>query len=308
MDKTILIATEKPFSAETINIIRQKIDQATGFNLTLLEGYTTKNELLEALIGVDGLVVRSDKINAEILKSSDNLRIIIRAGSGYDNIDLDAAIEKDIVVMNTPGQNANAVAELAFALMLVLIRKNFQGNIGTELKGKRIGMQGYGNIGKCMGLIAKGFGMRICAYDPYISPIIMENDGVECCESLAKLFSDCDFISVNIPINKETIKTIDYNLLSKTKKNAVLVNTARKEVINEADLMQWLQESQGFRYASDIAPDCRKEIVEKYPDKTLFTARKMGAQTNEANIHGATAAIQQIINFFEKGDRTYQVN
>jgi len=308
MDKTILIATEKPFSAETIKIIKQKIDQTTGFNLTLLEKYTTKYELLEALNGIDSLVVRSDKINAEIINSSENLKIIIRAGSGYDNIDLDAAIEKDIVVMNTPGQNANAVAELAFALMLVLIRKNFQGNIGTELKGKKIGMLGYGNIGKCMGLIAKGFGMRICAYDPYISPILIENEGVECFESLPNLFSDCDFISVNIPINEETNKSIDYNLLSKTKKNAVLVNTARKEVINEADLIKWMQESDGFKYTSDIAPDCREEMVKKYPDKILFTARKMGAQTNEANIHGATAAVQQIIDFFEKSDRTYQVN
>ena len=210
--------------------------------------------------------------------------------------------------MNTPGQNANGVAELAFALMLVLIRKKFQGKIGTELKGKRIGMQGYGNIGKCMASIARGFDMHVCAYDPYISAIIMENDGVEYYPSLEKLFSDCDFISVNIPANEETIKCIDYGLLSKTKENAVLVNTARKEVINETDLMKWMEETEGFQYASDIGPDCSEEIIEKFPDKTLFTARKMGAQTNEANIHGATAAIQQIINFFEKGDRTYQVN
>jgi len=308
MDKTILIATEKPFSAETIDIITQKIDQATGIKLSLLEGYTAKSELIQALKGVYGLVVRSDKVNAEILNRVEELRIIVRAGSGYDNIDLEAATEKDIVVMNTPGQNANAVAELAFALMLVLIRKKFQGKIGTELKGKRIGMQGYGNIGKCMASIAKGFDMHVCAYDPYISSIIMENDGVECYASPTRLYSDCDFISVNIPANEETIKSIDYKLLSKTKKNTVLVNTARKEVINETDLMKWMEESDGFLYTSDIAPDCNEDIVEKFPDKILFTARKMGAQTNEANINGATAAVQQIIDFFEKDDRTYQVN
>ena len=308
MDKTILIATNKPFYVETIGIIKQKVDQATGFKLRLLEGYTHQSELLQTLEGIDGLVVRSDKINAEIINNVEDLKIIVRAGSGFDNIDLDAASEKEIVVMNTPGQNANAVAELAFGLMLVLIRNKFQGNIGTELKGKRIGMQGFGNIGKCMASIAKGFDMHVCAYDPYISRIIMENDGVECHANLTNLYKNSDFISVNIPANEETIKCIDYNLLSKTKKKAVLINTARKEVINEADLIKWMEESEEFQYASDIAPDCSEEIVEKFSDRTLFTARKMGAQTKEANLNGATAAIQQIIDFFDKDDRTYQVN
>ena len=308
MSKTILIATEKPFAGEAIDKIRKKIENAGGYHLELLEAYSDKSALLKAVENVDALIVRSDKVTAEVIDASKNLKIIVRAGSGFDNIDLDKASEKGIVVMNTPGQNANAVAELAFGMMLGLIRNKYDGTPGTELQYKRIGMHGYGNIGKCMAIIAKGFSMKTYAYDLYLSKAVVEQDGVNYCKSAEELYSTCDFISINIPANEETIKCIDYKLLSKTKEGVLLINTARKELIDEAGLLKWMEESPRFLYVSDIKPDCVDEINSKYGKRTLFTTNKMGAQTAEANINAGVASVTQIIRFFKDDDRTFQVN
>ncbi len=308
MSKTILIATEKPFAGEAIVKIRKIIENAAGYHLELLEAYNDKSTLLKAVEMVDALIVRSDKVTAEVIGASKNLKIIVRAGSGFDNIDLDKASEKGIVVMNTPGQNANAVAELAFGMMLGLIRNKYDGTPGTELKNKRIGMHGYGNIGKCMAIIAKGFSMKTYAYDLYLSKAVVEQDGVNYCKSAEELYSTCDFISINIPANEETIKCIDYKLLSKTKDGALLINTARKELIDEEGLLKWMEDSPRFLYASDIKPDCTDEINKKCSKRTLFTSKKMGAQTAEANINSGVASVNQIVRFFEDDDRIFQVN
>ncbi len=308
MSKTILIATEKPFAGEAIDRIRNIIENTDGYRLELLEGYSNKSDLLKAVENANALIVRSDTVTADVIDATQNLKIVVRAGSGFDNIDLDKASEQGIVVMNTPGQNANAVAELAFGMMLGLIRNKYDGTPGTELKDKRIGMHGYGNIGKRMAAISKGFNMIACAFDPYLSKAVIELDGVAYCESAEELYSTCDFISINIPANEETIRCIDYSLLSKTKDGALLINTARKELIEEEGLLKWMEASPRFLYASDIKPDCVDEINEKYNERTLFTSKKMGAQTAEANINAGVASVNQIIGFFENNDRTFQVN
>jgi len=308
MSKTILIATEKPFAGEAIDRIRNIIENTGGYRLELLEGYSDKSDLLKAVENVDAIIVRSDKVTTGVIDASKNLKIVVRAGSGFDNIDLGEASEKGIVVMNTPGQNANAVAELAFGMMLALMRNKYDGTPGTELKDKRIGMHGYGNIGKCMAIIAKGFNMKANAYDPYLTKAIIEQYGVTYCETIQELYSTCDFISINIPANEETVRCIDYSLLSKMKNGAMLINTARKELIDEEGLLKWMEESSHFRYVSDIKPDCVDEINEKYSKRTLFTTKKMGAQTAEANINAGVASVNQIIGFFENDDRTFQIN
>ena len=252
------------------------------------------------------MIIRSDKATSEVL-ASERLKIIVRAGAGYNNVDLDAATKNDIVVMNTPGQNSNAVAELAFGMMTYIARGQFNGKSGSELKDKKLGIHAYGNVGKRIASIAKGFGMEVYAYDAFVSKEDIEKDGVTAVDSADDLYSTCQYISLHIPANEQTAKSIDYNLLSKLPKGGVLVNTARKEVINEEDLMKIMENRKDFKYLSDIAPDCKADF-EKYEGRYFFTPKKMGAQTIEANVNAGHAAAVQIINFLNNGDTTFKVN
>ncbi|MEN8154080.1 MAG: 3-phosphoglycerate dehydrogenase [Acidobacteriota bacterium] len=307
MSKTILVATSKPFAKKAVESILE-IGEKRGYEVRLLESYTEEQQLLDAVKGVNALIIRSDKINSRVIDSSDNLKIVVRAGAGYDNVDLDAASGKNIVVMNTPGQNSNAVAELAFGMMAFMARNKFNGKSGTELKGKKLGIHAYGNVGKFVAGIAKGFGMETYAYDPFIDASVIENDGVKSVNSAEELYSTCQYISLHIPSNEKTKNSINFDLLSKMPKGATLVNTARKEVVHEESLLKMLKEREDFNYLSDIAPDCADDITAEYDSRTLFTPKKMGAQTAEANINAGIASINQIIDYFEKNDTTFQVN
>ncbi len=308
MSKTILVATEKPFAKLAVERMKEVVAKNPDFELKLLENYTDKQELLDAVKDADGLIIRSDKVTREVLDAADNLKVVARGGAGYDNIDLDAATEKGICVMNTPGQNSNAVAELAFGMMLNLVRHHYVGKPGTELRGKSIGIHAYGNAGKCVARLARGFGMDIYAYDPYVDESIMKADDVTPVDSREALYSKCDFISLHIPGNPDTVKSINYDLLSNMKEGAALINTARKEVIDEEGLKKMFAERPDFCYGSDLTPDCKDEITATCGDRTFFTAKKMGAQTAEANINAGVAAVTQIMDFFKKGDETFRVN
>jgi D-3-phosphoglycerate dehydrogenase len=303
----ILVATVKPFIPEAVEKI-EKIASDAGYEFILLEKYADQGEFIDAVADVDALIIRSDKATREVIEAAKNLKIIVRAGAGYDNIDLEAASEKGIVAMNTPGQNSNAVAELALGMMVYLVRNGFNGKAGTELKGKKLGLHAYGNVGKLIAGIAKGFGMDVFAFDPFISKDVIEGDDVVCIESAEELYSTCNFVSLNIPATAETKSSINYELLSKMPEPAVLVNTARKEVVHEDDLLRVFADREDFSYISDIAPDCKDVIAEKYPGRFFFTPKKMGAQTAEANINAGAAAMTQIKNFLENGDKTFQVN
>jgi D-3-phosphoglycerate dehydrogenase len=303
----VLIATDKPFAAVAVNGIKEICDNA-GFGLVKLEKYKTQDELKAAVKDVDAIIIRSDIVDKEIIDAADKLKIVVRAGAGYDNIDLAAASAKGICVMNTPGQNANAVAELAIGMMIALNRNNYDGSSGVELRGKKFGIHGYGNIGKILALIAKGLGMKVYAHDPFIDKVIIENDGVVCEEDVNNLYQKCQYVSVNIPANSKTKNSINYELLSSMPVGATLVNTARKEIIDEAGLLKVFAERSDFRYISDVAPDCTPEISEKYKGRFLFTVKKMGAQTAEANINAGLAAARQIVGFIQKGDATFKVN
>jgi len=305
--KKVLVATVKPFAPAAVKQIQTIIEDA-GYEFVLLEKYADQSDFINAVADVDALIIRSDKATAEVINTAKNLKIIIRAGAGYDNIDLAAATEKNVVAMNTPGQNSNAVAELALGMMVYLARNQFNGTAGKELRGKNLGMHAYGHVGKLVGEIAKGFGMKLYAYDPYISKEIIENDGVEYVDDIKDLYSKCDYVSLHIPANDETKGSINYDLISLMPENATLVNTARKEVINETDLIKAFENIKGFKYISDIAPDCNAEISEKFPGRFFFTPKKSGAQTSEANINAGVAAANQIRDFFEKGDTKFQVN
>ncbi|PLW92282.1 MAG: 3-phosphoglycerate dehydrogenase [Marinilabiliales bacterium] len=303
----VLIATEKPFAPAAVQSIREIVENA-GFELALLEKYTDKAQLFEAVKDADALIVRSDKITAEVVEQTQNLKIVVRAGAGYDNLDLEALTAKGVVAMNTPGQNSNAVAELALGMMVSIARNNYAGTSGSELKGKSLGIHAYGYVGKGVATIAKGFGMKVYAYDPFIDKSIMINDGVEVVDSVEELYSKCRYISLHIPANEHTKESINYNLLMSMPKGATLVNTARKEVIHEDDMLRVLSEREDFRYASDIAPDNKEIIANKFEGRFFFTPKKMGAQTSEANINAGIAAANQIVAFIKEGDRTFQVN
>lgn len=303
----VLIATVKPFAPIAVEQIRKIVENA-GYQFALLEKYENQDALKQAASEADALIVRSDKITADVIQAAPKLKIVVRAGAGYDNIDLKAATEKGIVVMNTPGQNSNAVAELALGMMVYLARNRFNGKPGTELKGKSLGVHAYGNVGRRVAEIAKGFGMELFAFDPFIPKEEIEKDGVMVVDSAEELYTRSQYVSLHIPANEQTIKSINYTLLSKMPQNATLVNTARKEIIDEDDLLKMFEERPDFKYISDIAPDCKDVIAEKYPDRYFFTPKKMGAQTAEANINAGLAAARQIVNFFEKGDRMFQVN
>ena len=303
----VLVATEKPFARVAVDGIREVVEQA-GYELALLEKYSSKGHLLEAVADVDALIIRSDNVDAEVLAAAKNLKIVVRAGAGYDNIDLASATAHNVVAMNTPGQNSNAVAELALGLMVMAVRNMYNGTSGTELKGKKLGIHAYGNVGRNVARIAKGFGMEIYAYDAYCPDEAMLNDGVTPLHSAEELYATCDVISLHIPATAETKGSINYALLSKMPKGGLLVNTARKEVINEAELIQFMQERQDFRYVTDIMPAADQKMTELFASRYFATPKKMGAQTAEANINAGIAAAKQRGDFLQNGNTRFQVN
>lgn len=307
MSKKVLVATEKPFASAAVDGIREIVNKA-GYELVLLEKYSDKADLIKAVEDVDALIIRSDKVTADVIDAAKNLKIVVRAGAGYDNVDLEAASNKGVVVMNTPGQNSNAVAELVLGMMVYSARNLFNGKAGTELKGKTVGIHAYGNVGKLVAGIAKGFGMEIAAFDPFVKKEDIEADGVKVYDSVEELYKNCQYISLHIPANEKTKNSINYDLMMSMPENGALINTARKEVVCEESLKKVLKERADFAYVSDIAPDCADEIKAEYSDRTFFTPKKMGAQTAEANVNAGIAAINQIVNFIEKGDNTFQVN
>ena len=303
----ILIATEKPFAPAAVAQIREIFGEA-GYEVAVLEKYGAKEDLLAAVKDVQGLIVRSDKIDAAVLAAAPGLKIVVRAGAGYDNIDLAAATEHGVVVMNTPGQNSNAVAELALGMMVYMARNLFNGKPGTELKGKTLGIQAYGHVGREVARIARGFAMETLAFDPFVSKTDIINDGTKPVDSVEELYEKSQYVSLHIPANEQTKGSVNFDLLSRMPQGATLVNTARKEVVDEASLLKMFREREDFRYVSDIAPDCAEEIAKEFPGRYFFTPKKMGAQTAEANINAGVAAARQIVKFFEKGDTTFQVN
>jgi D-3-phosphoglycerate dehydrogenase / 2-oxoglutarate reductase len=307
MAKRVLVATEKPFASQAVVEIK-RICEDKGYELILNEKYAEQSDLVNAVKDVDALIVRSDKVTSEVIGNADNLKIAVRAGAGYDNLDCEAASKKGIVCMNTPGQNSNAVAELAFGMMLYLARGKFNGKSGTELKGKTIGIHAYGNVGINVARIAKGFGMNIIAFDPYVDNAVMEADGVKPVDTVEELYNISDYVSVHIPSIPATQKFIDLRLISIMKPGAAIINTARKEVVCEDSMIKVLSNRTDLKYASDIAPARAEEMINKFEDRVYFTPKKMGAQTLEANVNAGVAAINQIIAYFEDGDTTFQVN
>jgi D-3-phosphoglycerate dehydrogenase len=303
----ILVATEKPFVAIAIRQIRE-VTEAAGFKLVLLENYKDKSELLDAVSTADAMIVRSDKVTPEVLEAAKKLKIVVRAGSGYDNLDIESCTAHNIVAMNTPGQNSNAVAELAFLLMLYQIRGGFSGKSGTELRGKTLGLHAFGNVGKYVADIARGFGMDIYAYDPFVSERVMKNNGAKQVFHIDELYSKCQYISIHMPSNEVTKKSIGYEVMKKMPQSPILVNTARKEVIDEEGLLRIFAERPDFSYVSDIEPDCKSVIEEKYKGRFLFTSKKMGAQTEESNINAGVAAARQIVDYFKTGKDKYRLN
>jgi D-3-phosphoglycerate dehydrogenase / 2-oxoglutarate reductase len=303
----ILIATEKAFAPLAIKKMRD-IAMAEGHEIALLENYKNVSEFLSAVSDADALVVRSDLVTSEILNAAGRLKIVVRAGAGYDNIDLAACTARDILAMNTPGQNSNAVAELVFAMMLYQARCGFNGRTGNELRGKTIGIHAFGNVGRYVAEISKGFGMAAYAYDPFVNDGVITGSGVNLCKNPEELYSICQYVSLHIPANDKTIKSINFDLLKRMPVNAVLVNTARKEIINETDLLKMFEIRPDFKYLADIEPDCRSLIEEKYKGRFIFTAKKMGAQTEEANTNAGVAAAKQIVDYFKTGNERFRIN
>ena len=303
----ILVATEKPFAAAAVNGIRE-ICRAGGHEVVLLEKYTEKGQLLKSVADADALIVRSDKVTREVVDAAGRLKIVVRAGAGYDNICLDACTERGIVVMNTPGQNSNAVAELALAMMIYMSRNCFTPGTGSELRGKKVGIQAYGNVGRLVAAKAKALGMEVMAFDPFVPAEKMSEEGVTPAETLEKMYSECNFISLHIPATAETRGSIGYDLLTRMPAGGCLVNTARKEVINEAELEKALADRTDLKYVTDIAADCQTELNEKFGKRVFATPKKMGAETAEANVNAGLAAASQIVDFFATGNTRFQVN
>ena len=303
----ILVATEKPFAAVAVKGIREVIE-AAGAELVLLEKYTEKAQLLAAVADVDGIIIRSDKVDAEVLDAAKNLKIVVRAGAGYDNVDLEAATAHNVCVMNTPGQNSNAVAELALGMMVMMARNQYDGTSGTELKGKTLGIHAFGQVGRNVARIAQGFGMEVYAYDPFCPADAIAAAGVKPVESVEELYRNCQYVSLHIPATAETKNSINYSLTYIMPKGAMLVNTARKEVICEEDLVRIMEERADFRYTSDIAPANLDELKEKFGNRVFATPKKMGAQTAEANINAGIAAAHQTIGFLRDGIEKFRVN
>lgn len=302
----VLVATEKPFAAAAVEGIKKEIEGA-GNELVLLEKYTEKAQLLDAVKDVDAMIIRSDKVDAEVLDAAKNLKIIVRAGAGYDNIDLAAATALNVVAENTPGQNSNAVAELVFGLLVFTVRNFYNGKAGSELKGKKLGILAFGNVGRNVARIAKGFGMEVAAYDAFCPADVIEAAGVYAVKSQDELFQTCDIVSLHIPATPETIKSIDYKTVNQLPKGGILINTARKEVINESELLKLLAEREDLKFITDIKPDADADFA-KFEGRYFSTPKKMGAQTAEANINAGIAAAKQINAFFKDGCTKFQVN
>ena len=303
----VLIATDKPFAKVAVDGIRNEIE-GVGFELALLEKYTEKQQLLDAIADADAVIVRSDIVDEEVINAGKKLKIVVRAGAGYDNVDLEAATRAGVCVMNTPGQNSNAVAELVFGLLVYAVRNFYNGTSGTELMGKKLGIHAYGNVGRNVARIAKGFGMEILAYDAYCRAEDIKAEGVNPTCSVKTLYQGSDIVSVHIPLTAETRQIINKELLELLPKNAVMVNTARKEVINEADLLQHMINNPKFKYVTDVASDIETEMKEKVGEQYFSTAKKMGAQTAEANVNAGIAAAHQIVDFLKNGNQKYRVN
>ena len=303
----ILVATEKPFAKKATDEMRN-IAQSAGVELVLLEKYTDVNDFYRAVETVDGLIVRSDKVTKEVVAHAKNLKIVVRAGAGFDNLDLAACTERKIVCMNTPGQNSNAVAELAIGMMIFMARNTFAGGTGSELKGKTLGIHAYGNVGRLVGLLGKAFGMNVIAFDPFVKRENVEKDGVGYVETIEDLYKKANYISLHIPANDKTKKSINYALLSLMPQGAFLINTARKEVVNEEDLVKLMAEREDFKYATDIAPENLAELKEKFGNRVFATPKKMGAETSEANINAGLAAIRQAIGFLKDSIDKFRVN
>lgn len=302
----ILVATEKPFAPAAVNGIKNEA-QAAGHEVVLLEKYTDKQQLLDAVADVDAMIVRSDKVTPEVLDAAKNLKIVVRAGAGYDSIDTAYAKEKGVVVENTPGQNSNAVAELVFGLLVFTVRNFFNGKSGSELKGKKLGILAFGNVGRNVARIAKGFGMDVYAFDEFVPKEKIEEQGVHGVNSRDELFEVCDVVSLHIPATTETRESINYQVVNLMKKGGIVVNTARKEVINEAELIKLLTEREDLKYITDIKPDADEEF-RKFEGRYFATPKKMGAQTAEANINAGIAAAKQIVSYFATGDEKFRVN
>ena len=303
----VLVATEKPFAAVAVNGIRQVIEEA-GYELALLEKYASKQELLDAVADADAVIIRSDIVDSEVLDAAKNLKIVVRAGAGYDNIDLEASKAKGVVAQNTPGQNSNAVAELVFGMTVMAVRNMYNGTSGTELKGKALGIHAFGQVGRNVARIAKGFEMEVSALDPYCPDEAIEAAGVKPIHSVEELYSNNQFVSLHIPATAETKKSVGYDLITRMPKNGVLINTARKEVIDEEGLAKALEERTDIKYVADIKPDTAEELKAKFGDRVFFTPKKMGAQTAEANINAGIAAAHQIVAFLRDGINRFQVN
>ena len=304
----VLVATEKPFAKKAVDGIRTIVEQA-GYELALLEKYTDKAQLLGAVADADALIIRSDKVTAEVLDAAKQLKIVVRAGAGYDNVDLAAATAMNVVVMNTPGQNSNAVAELALGLMIFMARNKYTPGTGTELQGKTLAIHAYGNVGKLVGRKGKALGMNVIAYDPFITDAaVFEADGVKKVDSVEELYKCSDFLSLHIPATAETKGSIGYDLVMSMPKGATLVNTARKEVIDEEGLMRALTEREDLKYVTDIAAGIQPELDEKFGKRVFATPKKMGAETAEANINAGLAAARQVIDYLTTGNTRFQVN
>jgi D-3-phosphoglycerate dehydrogenase len=305
--KKVLVATEKPFANVAVEGIKNIFKNA-GYETVLLEKYATAAELCTAVAGVDALIVRSDKVTRQVVDAAKNLKIVVRAGAGHDNLDLIACSERGIVAMNTPGQNSNAVAELATGMMVYMARNGFQPGTGSELRGKKLGIHAYGNVGKIVASLGRCFGMKVYAYDPFIAPEVMKKDKVQAVADVKELYACCQYVSIHIPATDETKKSIGYSLISSMPKGGVIVNTARKEVIDEEGLLKALMERNDLKYASDVAPDALAKLVDSVGSRVFATSKKMGAETAEANINAGLAAAQQIVDFFEKNDKKFQIN
>lgn len=303
----VLVATQKPFSAAAVSQIKEVV-LAAGHEFGVLERYSETSELLEAVADADALIVRSDKVTAKVVQAAKNLKIVVRAGAGYDNVDLAAASAREVVVMNTPGQNANAVAELAIAMMVFMSRTQFTPATGCEIQGKKIGIQAFGNVGRLVGRKAVALGMSLMAIDPFVPAEKIKEGGAEPAESLEALYSSCDFVSIHIPATPQTIRSIGFDLITKMPKGACLVNTARKEVIDEEGLERALEARPDLKYITDVAPDNYSSLREKFGLRVFATPKKMGAQTAEANLNAGVAAARQIVAFFETGCTKFQVN
>lgn len=305
--KKVLVATEKPFAPVAVEGIKKVVENA-GYEFLLLEKYTDKSQLLSAVENADALIIRSDKVDEEVFKAAKSLKIVVRAGAGYDNIDLAAATSHNVVAMNTPGQNANAVAELVMGMLVYAVRNFYNGKAGIELMGKRLGLFAFGNVGRNVARVAKGFGMEVSAFDAFCPTEVIKEAGVKVMNSPKELFEQNDIVSLHIPATPETIKSINADLVSLLPKGGIVVNTARKEVIDEQSLFNLMKERCDIKYITDIKPDTDADFKNSFPDRYFATPKKMGAQTAEANINAGLAAANQIVDFFEKGITRFQVN